>query len=90
MRAGPIVSFRNSVEQPEMPVVDQLQRQRQQRFQPDDAVARRRERQPLRILVPRRMVAGDDVDRAVRETGDDRPPVGLAAQRSGDSFAKVR
>ena len=54
MRAGLTVSRRSSVEQAEMPVVVQLQRQRQQRFQPDDAVGRRAERQALQILVPRR------------------------------------
>ena len=64
-----------------MPVVVQFERQRQQRLQPDDAAGRRAERQALQILVPRRVVAGDRVDRAVAQTLDDGAPVALAAQR---------
>ena len=69
------------LEQRQMAVVIKLERQRQQRLQPDDAVRRRAERQAFRILVPRRMVAGDRVDRAVAQPLDDGAAVGFAAQR---------
>src|SRR6266542_4686766 len=69
------------LDQLEMTVVVELERQRQQGFQPDDAVGGRAERQPLRILVPRRVIAGDRIDRAVAQSGDDGAPVGLAAER---------
>ena len=47
----------------------------------DNAAGRRAERQALRILVPRRVIAGDRVDRAVAQALDDGAPVALAAQR---------
>ncbi len=72
---------RDHVEQAQMTVVVQFERQRQQGFEPDDAVGGRAERQPLRILVPRRMVAGDRVDRAVAQPVDDGAAVPFAAQR---------
>ena len=40
-------------------------------------------------LVPRRMVAGDRVDRAVAQTLDDGAAV-ASLRSGGDSFAKVR
>ena len=64
-----------------MAVVIKLERQRQQGFEPDDPVGRRAERQPLGILVPRRMVAGDCINGAVAQPLDDGAPVSFAAQR---------
>ena len=64
-----------------MAVVIKLERQCQQGFEPDGPVGRRAERQPLGILVPRRMVAGDCINGAVAQPLDDGAPVSFAAQR---------
>ena len=47
--------------------MDQLQRERKQRLEPDDAVRGLVELDVLLVLVVRRVVGRDDVDRAVGE-----------------------
>ena len=66
-----------------MAVVEELERQRQQCLEPDDPIGRGAERQALGILVPRRMIAGNRVDRAVAQAFDHCPPVPFAAQWRG-------
>ena len=63
-----------------MAVVIKFERQWQQGFEPYSAVRRRTERQPLRILIPRCVVAGDCVDRAVAQSVDDGATILFAAQ----------
>ena len=54
-----------------MPAVYQLERQWQQRLQSGDARLGGGEGEALALLILRRMVGDDDVDGAVRQSGDD-------------------
>src|ERR1700749_4947422 len=62
----------------------EFERERQQRLQPDDAAGCGGEGQALRLLILRRVVADDRVDRAVAQTGDDGAAFVFRAQRRRD------
>src|SRR3546814_1095619 len=64
--------------------VDDLQRQRQQGLQADDARLGDGEGQALRLDVVRAVIAGDGVDGAVGDARQDGLAVVLAAQRRRD------
>ena len=69
--------------QGEQPGLDQLRhREAERRLQPDDPVGRVVELPLLRVVVVRRVIGADDVDRAVAQSPAGSPP-GPSGSRSG-------
>ena len=81
--------LREQLEQAERAVVDQLERDRQQRLEADRAELGLGERQALAVLVLGPVVARDRVDRAVGETAITACR-SASARSGGETLAKVR